>query len=202
MSQLGDDVEAHCVWVAGHRRGQRAGRHGGPQPETVTLALLRDPWLIEAKVGKQRVVSVHQWEIAPQLERVAGLRRTVVAHAAGQGVVGDVLADLAIGVSAVLASVVRSSRHVGSSAPVSVSVDVADDGVLARVRGPHARTARLDNPGLALGLVTAASLACDIRVCSSDLTGTEISMRFPPRGGAARPDASGRVRPSRALVVR
>jgi hypothetical protein len=123
--------------------------------------------------------------MSPQLERVAGLRRTVVAYAAGQGVTDGVLADLAIGVSAVLANVVRSSCHVGSSAPVSVSVDVADDGVLARVRGPEARTARLDNPGLALGLVTAASLACDIRVCSAGSTGTEISMRFP-RAAAPR----------------
>jgi hypothetical protein len=95
-------------------------------------------------------------------------------------------ADLAIGVSAVLASVVRSSRHVGSGASVSVSVDVDEDRVLARVRGQHAHTARLDNPGAALGLVTAASLACDIRVCSLGSTGIEISMRFPraaaPRG--------------------
>jgi hypothetical protein len=125
------------------------------------------------------VVSVQQWEIAPQLERVAGLRRTAVAYAAGRGVVGGVLADLAIGVSAVLANVVRSSRYVGSSAPVSVSVDVAEDRVLARVRGPRAQAALLDNPGAALGLVIAASLACDIRVSSSGTTGTEISMRFP-----------------------
>jgi hypothetical protein len=130
-------------------------------------------------------MAVHQWEIAPQLERVAGLRRTVVAHAAGQGVGGEVLADLAIGVSAVLANVVRSSRHVGSSAPVSVSVDVAEDRVLARVRGPQAQSARFDNPGAALGLVVAASLPCDIRVSSSGSTGTEISMRFP-RAAAPR----------------
>jgi hypothetical protein len=130
-------------------------------------------------------VSVQQWEIAPQLERVAGLRRTVVAYAAGQGVAGDVLADLAIGVSAVVANVVRSSRHVGSSAPVSVSVDVAEDGVLARVRGPQAQTARLDDPGARLGLVIAASLACDIQVDSSGSTETEISMRFP-RAAAPR----------------
>jgi hypothetical protein len=130
-------------------------------------------------------MSVQQWEIAPQLERVAGLRRTAVAYAAGRGVVGGVLADLAIGVSAVLANVVRSSRYVGSSAPVSVSVDVAEDRVLARVRGPRAQTARLDNPGAALGLVIAASLACDIRVSSSVSTGTEISMRFP-RAAAPR----------------
>ena len=123
-----------------------------------------------------------QWEIAPQLERVAGLRRSVVAYAAGRGVAGDVLADLAIGVSAVLANVVRSSRHVASSAPGSVSVHVADDRVLARVRGPQARTAHLDNPGAALGLVIAASLACDIRVCSTGSTGTDISMRFPRAG--------------------
>lgn len=158
---------------------------GSTLPEVVTSALLRDPWLTERQVGKQPVVSIHQWEIAPQLERVAGLRRTVVAHAAGQGVVGDTLADLAIGVSAVVANVVRTSRHVGSSAPVSISVDVADDRVLARVRGPQARTARLDNPGAALGLVVAASLACDIRVDSSGSTGTEISMRFP-RAAAPR----------------
>jgi anti-sigma regulatory factor (Ser/Thr protein kinase) len=125
------------------------------------------------------VVPVQQWKIAPQIHRVAGLRRTAVAYAAGHGVGGDVLADLAIGVSAVLANIVRSSRHAGSSAPLSVSVDVADDRVLARVRGPQAQTARLDNPGGALGLVIAASLACDIRVCSSGSTGTEISMRFP-----------------------
>jgi hypothetical protein len=139
------------------------------------------------------VVPVHQWEIAPQLERVAGLRRTVVAYAAGRGVVGGVLADLAIGVSAVLGNVVRSSRHVGSSAPVSVSVDVGDDVVLARVRGPQARTASLDNPGAALGLVIAASLTCDIKVCSSRSTGTEISMRFPraatPRDRMAAPES-------------
>jgi hypothetical protein len=146
-------------------------------------------------------VSVQQWEIAPQSEHVAGLRRSVVAFAAGRGVAGGVLADLAIGVSAVLASVVRSSRHVGSSAPVSVSVDVGDDFVLARVCGPQAQTALLDNPGAALGLVIAASLASDVRVYSSGSTGTEISMRFP-RGRAARADASGRVRPSRALVLR
>src|SRR4051794_33891348 len=65
-------------------------------------------------VGKQPVMSVQQWETAPQMERVAGVRRNVVAYAAGQGVDGLVLADLAIGVSAVLASVVRSSRHAGS----------------------------------------------------------------------------------------
>src|SRR3954464_7028691 len=100
-------------------------------------------------------MTVQQWEIVPQLERVAGVRRTVVAYAAGRGVVGGVLADLAIGVSAVLANVVRSSRHVGSTAPVSVSVDVSEDGVLARVRGPQAQTPRLDNPGAALGLVIA-----------------------------------------------
>jgi hypothetical protein len=147
-------------------------------------------------------VSVQQWKIAPQLERVAGLRRTAVAYAAGQGVEDGVLADLAIGVSAVLANVVRCSRHVGSSAPVSVSVDVAEDGVLACVRGPQAHTARLDNPGVALGLVVAASLACDIRVCSSRSAGTEISMRFPRAAAPARPDASGRARPSRALVLR
>ena len=109
-----------------------------------------------------------------------------MAYAAGQGVVDGVLADLAIGVSAVLANVVRSARHVGSSAPVSVSVDVAENVVLARVRGPQAQTARLGNPGAALGLVIAASLACDIRVSSSGSIGTEISMRFPraaaPRG--------------------
>ena len=38
------------------------------------------------------MVLIQQWEIAPQLERVAGLRRAVVAHAAGQGVVDGVLA--------------------------------------------------------------------------------------------------------------
>jgi hypothetical protein len=131
------------------------------------------------------VVLVQQWEIAPQSERVPGLRRAVVACAASQGVVGDVLADLAIGVSAVVADVVRSSRYVGSSAPVSVSLDVAEDGVLASVRGPRARTARLDNPGAALGLVIAASLACDIGISSAGLTQTEISMRFP-RAAAPR----------------
>jgi hypothetical protein len=124
-------------------------------------------------------VPAQQWEIAPQLEHVARLRRAVVAYAAGRGVVDGVLADLAIGVSAVLASVVRSSHHLGSSAPVSVSVDVGEDVVLAWIRGPEAQAARLDNPGAALGLVIAASLACDIRVCSSGSTGTEISMRFP-----------------------
>src|SRR3954469_1817337 len=124
--------------------------------------------------------------MAPQIESLAGVRRNAGAYAGSQGVAGRVLADLAIGVSAVLANVVRSSRHGGSSAPVSVSVDVAEDRVLARVRGPQARTARLDKPGVALGLMIAASLACDIRVHSSGSTGTEISMRFPraaaPRG--------------------
>jgi hypothetical protein len=130
-------------------------------------------------------MAVQQWEIVPQLERVAGLRRTVVAYAASQGVLGGVLSDLAIGVSAVVANVVRSCRHVGSGAPVSVSVDVAEDGVLARVRGPRAQTAYLDNPGAAMGLVIAASVACDIRVCSFGATETEISMRFP-RAAAPR----------------
>jgi hypothetical protein len=130
-------------------------------------------------VGKQPVMSVQQWETAPQMERVAGVRRNVVAHAAGEGVDGAVLADLAIGVSAVLGSVVRSSRHVGSSACVSVSVDIDDERVLARIRGPQAPAARLDNPGAALGLVTAASLACDVRVCSRGAAGIELSMRFP-----------------------
>jgi Histidine kinase-like ATPase domain len=130
-------------------------------------------------------VSAEHWEIAPQLERVAGLRRAVVAYAAGQGVAADVLADLAIAVSAVVANVVRSSRHVGSSAPVSVSVDVAQEGVMARVRGPQAQAAHLDNPGVALGLVMAASLAGDIRVCASGSSETEISMRFP-RAAAPR----------------
>lgn len=130
-------------------------------------------------------MGTQQWEIAPQLERVAGLRRAVASYAAGQGVGGDVLCDLAIAVSTVVANVVRSSRHVASSAPVLVSLDVTDDGVLARVRGPRARTARLDNPGVALGLVMAASLAGDIRVSSSGRTETEISMRFP-RAAAPR----------------
>src|SRR4051812_17055312 len=123
-------------------------------------------------------MATQQWEIAPQLERVAGVRGAVVAYAAGQGGRGDVLCDLAIAVSAVVANVVRSSRYVTSSAPVLVSVDVADDRVLARVRGPRVETARLDNPGVALGLVMAASLAGDIRV-SSGSTETDISMRFP-----------------------
>jgi len=136
-------------------------------------------------VGKQPVVPVQQWEIAPQLERVAGLRRAVVAYAGGEGVESEVLADLAIAVSAVVANVVRSSRHVGSSAPVWIDVDVAEDGVLARVRGPQAKAARLDNPGVALGLVMAASLAGDIRVSSPASTETEISMRFP-RAAAPR----------------
>jgi hypothetical protein len=149
------------------------------------VGTLTHGWVSERKVGKQPVVSVQQWEIAPQLERVAGLRRAVVAYAAAEGVAGGVLADLAIGVSAVVANVVRSSRHVGSRVPVSVSVDVAEDGVLARVHAPQAQTARLDNPGAALGLVIAASLACDIRVDSSGTTETEISMRFP-RAAAPR----------------
>ena len=130
-------------------------------------------------------MSVQQWEIAPQLERVAGLRRTVVAYAAGQGVAGGVLADLAIGVSAVVANLVRSSCHGGGSVPVSVSVDVAEDGLLVWVCGPRAQAARLDDPGAAFGLVIAASVACDIRVDSSGSTGTEISMRFP-RAAAPR----------------
>jgi hypothetical protein len=130
-------------------------------------------------------MAVQQWEIVPQLERVPGLRRTVVAYAASHGVVGGELSDLAIGVSAVVANVVRSCRHVGSGAPVSVSLDVAEDGVLARVRGPRAQTARLDNPGATMGLVIAASLACDIRVRSLGTTETEISMRFP-RAAAPR----------------
>jgi hypothetical protein len=130
-------------------------------------------------------MAVQQWETAPQPERVAGVRRKVVAYAADEGVAGAVLADLAIGVSAVLASMVRSSRHVGSTTPVSVSVDVDEDQVLAHVRGEHAQTACLDNPGATLGLVTAASLACDIRVCSLGSTGIEISMRFPRAAGPA-----------------
>lgn len=121
------------------------------------------------------------------MKHVAVLRRAVVGYAAGQGVVGAVLADLAIGVSRVMANVVRTSRYVGSRAPLSVSVDVAEDRVLARVRGPRAPAARLDNPGAALGLVIAASLACDIRVCSSGSTGTEISMRFPRAGVPREP---------------
>jgi hypothetical protein len=127
---------------------------------------------------------VQQWESAPQMERVAGVRREVVAYAAGQGVDGLVLADLALGVSAVLASVVRSSRYVGGSASVSVSVDIDEDRVLARVRGRQAQAVRLENPGGVLGLVTAASLACDVRVCSPGSAGIELSMRFPR---AARP---------------
>jgi hypothetical protein len=142
---------------------------------------------------------VQQWETAPQIERVAGVRRNVVAYAADEGVAGTVLADLAIGVSTVLASVVRSSRHVGRGESVSVSVDIDEERVLARVRGQQAQTARLDNPGAALGLVTAASLACDVRVCSFGSTGIEISMRFPcavaPRGPmpAAAPVSHGRL---------
>jgi hypothetical protein len=151
------------------------------------VAALTAGWCNRGLVGKQPVMSVQQWETAPQIERVAGVRRNVVAYAAGQGVDGAPLADLAIGVSAVLANVVRSSRHVGSSAPVSVSVDVAEDRVLARIHGPRAHATRLDNPGLALGLVTAASLACEIRVCSSGSAGTEISMRFPRAAPARDP---------------
>jgi len=132
-------------------------------------------------------VSVQQWETAPQIEQVAGVRRNVVAYAAGQGVVGTVLDDLAIGVSAVLANVVRSTRHAGSSASVSVSVDIDDDRVLAQVRGPEAQRARLDNPGVALGLVTAASLMCDIRVSSPGPTGFEVSMHFPRTAGSPGP---------------
>src|SRR3954449_4240590 len=81
--------------------------------------------------------------------------RCVSGRGGGSGG-GAVLADLAIGVSAVVADVVRSSRYVGSSAPVSVSLDVAEDGVLASVRGPRARTAPLDNPGAPPGRVSAA----------------------------------------------
>jgi hypothetical protein len=147
--------------------------------ETGTSSVLRARWRIGGMVGKQPLMTLQQWETAPQIERVAGVRRSVVAYAAGQGVAGSVLADLAIGVSAVLGNVVRSSRHAGSSASVSVSVDIDEERVVARVRGPEAHTARLDNPGVALGLVTAASLACDIRVRSPEQTGLEISMHFP-----------------------
>jgi hypothetical protein len=133
------------------------------------------------------MVSVQHWETAPQIERVAGVRRNVVAYAAGQGVVGTVLADLAIGVSAVLANVVRSTRHAGSTAAVSVSVDIDDDRVLARVCGPEAQRARLDNPGVALGLVTAASLMCDIRVSSPGSTGFEVAMHFPRMAASPEP---------------
>jgi len=132
-------------------------------------------------------MGVQQWETAPQVERVAGVRRKVVAFAADEGVADPVLADLAIGVSAVLASVVRSSRHEGSTAPVSVSVDVDEDRVLARVRGAYAQTPCLDNPGSALGLVTAAALACDIRVRSVGSIGIELSMRFPRQAAPPRP---------------
>jgi hypothetical protein len=125
-------------------------------------------------------MTAQQWETTPQVERVAGVRRSVVAYTADEGVVGAVLADLAIGVSAVLANVVRSRRHVGGAASLSVSVDI-DERVLVRVRGPHVQTARLDNRGAALGLVTAASVASDIRVCSPTSTGPIYRCVSPAR---------------------
>jgi hypothetical protein len=137
-------------------------------------------------VGKQPVMPVQEWEIAPRMERVAGVRRRVVAYAVGQGVSGRVLSDLALGVSAVLGDVVRSSPHIGSRASVTVSIDVDEDRVLARVYGANAQPPSFDKPGSKLGLVVAASLACDIRVFAPRGTGTEVSMRFPraaaPRG--------------------
>src|SRR5689334_3774266 len=108
-------------------RPRRYGATSSP-PENGASALLPTSLVERRRVDKQPVVSVQQWKIAPQLERVAGLRRAVVAYAGGQGVEREVLDDLALAVSAVVANVVRSSRHVGSSAPVWISVDVAEDG--------------------------------------------------------------------------
>jgi hypothetical protein len=86
--------------------------------------------------------------------------------------------------------VVRSSRHAGGTEPVSVSVDIDEARVLARVFGPRARTARLDNPGHTLGLVIAASLACDIRSSSTGSTGIEIAMRFPRAASSRGPTSA------------
>jgi hypothetical protein len=124
---------------------------------------------------------VQHWSTAPEVGRVAGLRREVVAFAAEQRVPDHLLADLAIGVSAVLGNVVRSTCHRTRGNPrdgssVTISVDVDEDRMVACVSGPRAET--LDRPGAGLGLVTAASLACDIHVLSEG-DDTEISMTFP-----------------------
>jgi len=101
----------------------------------------------------------------------------VVDYAAKHGVGDAVLADLAIAVSEVLTNVALHGRPVD---PVTTTAELADGELVVVVDGAgFGLSTQVDAPAVRLGMVVAAALTGNIRVCPAAGGGREIWMSFP-----------------------
>jgi anti-sigma regulatory factor (Ser/Thr protein kinase) len=125
----------------------------------------------------------HFWKASPGPAEVTRIRHAVAAYTAEQGVPPDVVQDVALAVTEVVANAVVHAYPNGADGTITVmatvngnelTVRVVDDGV--------GLTPRVESPGAGLGLAIAGRVARRMVVETPDRGGTEVRMTFATAG--------------------
>jgi len=116
---------------------------------------------------------------------VAGLRRAVLASAAGHGIGEAQQADIALAVSEACSNAVAHA-YVGAAAPGALTVESYRDArelVVVVTDEGSGMAPRADSPGLGLGLALIARLTQRLEIGANQPHGTRILMGFSLAAG-------------------
>lgn len=120
------------------------------------------------------------WTTKPEPQNVGRLRRNVREYALGAGFDDDLVADLTLAVSEIVANAVMHAYRDGSDGTIVVAAETFEDGGM-RVRIADdgiGLSPRTDSPGAGLGLVIAGNIADRLEIDRPDRGGTEVRLTF------------------------
>ncbi len=120
------------------------------------------------------------WTTKPVAANVGRLRRSVREYARGAGYGDELVADLTLAVSEIVANAVMHAYRDGSDGTIIVAAETFEDG------GMHVRivddgiglSPRTDSPGAGLGLVIAGNVADRLEIDRPERGGTEVRLTF------------------------
>jgi anti-sigma regulatory factor (Ser/Thr protein kinase) len=124
-------------------------------------------------------------QIAAAAPGVPLVRHALRGLLSGLDVSDDVIADIALAVTEACTNAVVHAYRDSSAGTVTVTASRVDDGLSVTVRDHGCgMQARVDTPGLGVGLPVIAAIAQSVEIGSPDGGGTEMRMRFALRGAA------------------
>lgn len=124
------------------------------------------------------------WTTRPDPQNVSRLRRNVREYALSAGFDDELVADLTLAVSEIIANAVMHAYRDGSDGTIVVAAETSEDGGL-RVRIADdgvGLSPRTDSPGAGLGLVIAGNIADRLEIDRPDRGGTEVRLTFASAG--------------------
>jgi serine/threonine-protein kinase RsbW len=124
-------------------------------------------------------------EIAAAAPGVPLVRHALRGLLSGLDVSDEVVADIALAVTEACTNAVVHAYPNGAAGTITITASHVDGGLSVTVRDRgRGMSARVDTPGLGVGLPVIAAIAQSVEIGSPDGGGTEMRMRFALDGPA------------------